>query len=59
MCDLVLFKAINERFSRWLHNPRINVQKLYSSLTKLLFCGVGSSADHVIEDNSMLWDEYQ
>ena len=46
------------RFSRWLHNPRINVQRLYSELIQTAIAQWNQSSLRVIEDTSMLWDEY-
>jgi hypothetical protein len=46
------------RFSRWLHNPRINVQRLYSPLIAAALVEWGSSEITLIEDTSMLWNEY-
>jgi hypothetical protein len=46
------------RFSRWLHNPRINVHKLYSPLIQQALASWGISTITLIEDTSMLWNEY-
>ncbi len=46
------------RFSRWLHNSRINVQRLYSPLIAAALVHGGMSNITLIEDTSMLWDEY-
>lgn len=46
------------RFSRWLHNPRINVQRLYSPLIAAALLKWGMSGITLIEDTSMLWNEY-
>ena len=46
------------RFSRWLHNPRINVQKLYSALIVQALAAWGERKITLIEDTSLLWDEY-
>ena len=46
------------RFSRWLHNSRINVQRLYSPLIAVALVNWGMSKIMLIEDTSMLWDEY-
>lgn len=51
-------QSYQRRFSRWLHNPRINVQKLYSSLIAHALEKWGETSITVIEDTSMLWDEY-
>jgi len=54
----VFAQSHQRRFSRWLHNPRINVHKLYSPLIQSALGGWGVSAITLIEDTSMLWDEY-
>ena len=46
------------RRGRWLHNPRINVHRLYSPLIQTALCAWGVSVITVIEDTSMLWNEY-
>lgn len=46
------------RFSRWLHNPRINVQRLYSPLIASMLVEWDRSEITLIEDTSMLWNEY-
>lgn len=51
-------QSYQRRFSRWLHNPRINVQRLYSSLIAEALEGWAEGSINVIEDTSMLWDEY-
>jgi hypothetical protein len=51
-------QSYQRRFSRWLHNPRINVQRLYSSLIAQALSSWGEASITVIEDTSMLWDEY-
>lgn len=46
------------RFSRWLHNPRINVQRLYSPIIQSALSAWGTSEIVLIEDTSMLWNRY-
>lgn len=46
------------RFSRWLNKSRINVQRLYSPLIAAALRQWGASRITLIEDTSMLWDEY-
>jgi hypothetical protein len=46
------------RFSRWLHNSRINAPRLYSSLMATVLCNWGVSEIILIEDTTMLWDEF-
>ncbi len=54
----VFAQSHQRRFSRWLHNPRINVQKLYSPLIAKCLAEWGQSGITLIEDTSQLWDEY-
>lgn len=54
----VLAQSHQRRFSRWLHNPRINVQKLYSSLIAQALATWGHSKITLIEDTSQLGDKY-
>lgn len=54
----VFAQSHQRRFSRWLHNPRINVQKLYSALIAQALVGWAESEITLIEDTSMLWNEY-
>lgn len=54
----VFAQSHQRRFSRWLHNPRINVQRLYSSLIQAALNQWELSTITLIEDTSMLWDEY-
>jgi hypothetical protein len=54
----MLAQSHQRRFSRWLHNPRINPQKLYSALIRQALASWGVSEIALIEDTSMLWDEF-
>jgi hypothetical protein len=54
----VFAQSHQRRFSRWLHNPRINVQKLYSALIAQALAAWEEPQITLIEDTSMLWDEY-
>lgn len=54
----VFAQSHQRRFSRWLQNPRINVQKLYSALITQALATWGETQITLIEDTSMLWDEY-
>lgn len=54
----VFAQSHQRRFSRWLHNPRINVQKLYSALIAQALAAWGESSITLIEDTSVLWDKY-
>ena len=46
------------RFSRWLHNPRINVHRLYSPLIQFALSGWESDEIYLSLDTSMLWNRY-
>lgn len=54
----VFAQSHQRRLSRWLHNPRINVQKLYSALIAQALVGWAEPEITLIEDTSMLWNEY-
>jgi hypothetical protein len=54
----VFAQSHQRRFSRWLHNPRINVHKLYSALITQALGMWGEPQITLIEDTSMLWNEY-
>ncbi len=46
------------RFSRWLQNSRINVQRLYSPIIQTALSQWGSPEIVLIEDTTMLWNRY-
>lgn len=46
------------RLSRWLHNPRINVQRLYSPLIAAALSQWGAEEIVLILDTTMLWNQY-
>lgn len=46
------------RFSRWLHNARINVHRLYSPLIQKAIADWDAPVITVIEDTSQLWGQY-
>ena len=46
------------RFSRWLHNPRINPQRLYSPLIQAALKGWSEEVLYLSLDTSMLWNQY-
>jgi hypothetical protein len=54
----VFAQSHQRRRGRWLHNSRINVQKLYSPLIAQALAAWGESSITLIEDTSVLWDEY-
>jgi hypothetical protein len=46
------------RWSRWLHNPRLNVHRLYRPLITQALADWDSDRLYLIEDTSQLWDEF-
>lgn len=54
----VFAQSHQRRFSRWLHNSRINVQKLYSPMIAEALAKWGEASITLIEDTSVLWNEY-
>ncbi len=46
------------RFSRWLKNSRINVHRLYKPIIQDALADWDSSDIRVIEDTTMLWNQY-
>lgn len=44
----VFAQSHQRRFSRWLHNPRINVQKLYSALIQAALSSWGVNDNRVV-----------
>ena len=54
----VFAQSKQRRFSRWLHNPRINVQRLYSPLIKLALASWEAQELHLSLDTSLLWNQY-
>jgi hypothetical protein len=54
----VFAQSHQRRSSRWLNNPRINVQKLYSPLIAKALSAWGETSITLIEDTTQLWDEY-
>jgi hypothetical protein len=54
----VFAQSHQRRFSRWLHNPRINVHRLYSYLIRAALSDWELTSITLIEDTTMLWDEY-
>lgn len=55
ICSRAVFAQSHQRrFSRWLHNPRINVHKLYSALIAQALAGWGEPSMTLIEDTSIV-----
>ncbi len=53
-----LAQSHQKRFSRWLHNNRINVHRLYKPIIQLALADWNSSVIKVIEDTTLLWNQY-
>ena len=54
----VFAQSRQRRFSRWLHNPRINPQKLYSPVIAHALSQWNHPELLLILDTSMLWNRY-
>lgn len=54
----VFAQSKQRRFSRWLHNPRINPQRLYRPLIQGALKGWSESLLFLSLDTSMLWNQY-
>ncbi|MDJ0727385.1 MAG: hypothetical protein QNJ38_19980 [Prochloraceae cyanobacterium] len=54
----IFAQSKQRRFSRWLHNPRINVQRLYSPLIQMALVGWEAKELYLSIDTSMLWNRY-
>lgn len=53
-----LAQSKQRRFSRWLHNPRLNPQRLYSPLIQGALKGWEEEVLYLSLDTSMLWNQY-
>ncbi len=54
----VFAQSKQRRFSRWLHNPRINPQRLYSPLIQVALNMWQEELLYISLDTSMLWNQY-
>jgi Transposase DDE domain len=54
----VYAQSTQRRFSRWLHNPRINVARLYGPIIQAALSKWQDSELLLSLDTSMLWDSY-
>lgn len=54
----VFAQSTQRRFSRWLHNGRIQVYRAYAPLIRRLFCDWQDSVVYVALDTTKLWDTY-
>lgn len=53
-----LASSTQRRFSRWLHNPRIEVNSLYAPLIYQAIAGWAAGPLYLALDTSMLWNQY-
>lgn len=51
-------QSTQRRFARWLNNPRINVQRLYSPIIQATLSQWQESILYLSLDTSMLWNQY-
>lgn len=51
-------QSTQRRFARWLNNPRINVQRLYSPLIQAVLAGWEEEVLYLSLDTSTLWQQY-
>ena len=51
-------QSYQRRFSRWLHNSRINAPRLYKPIIQEALADWDGSVISVIEDTTMLWNQY-
>ncbi len=54
----IIAQSHQRRFSRWLDNPRINVQRLYTPIIQLALTEWGEPVIVLIEDTTLLWNQY-
>ena len=51
-------QSIQRRFTRWLHNERIQVNELYGPLIQAALAAWGKETLYLALDTSRLWDKY-
>ena len=51
-------QSTQRRFQRWLHNPRINVARLYSPLIQGALASWADEHLYLSVDTSLLWQQY-
>lgn len=54
----VYAQSTQRRFARWLHNPRINVARLYRPLIQRALADWSDPVLYLCLDTSSLWDQY-
>jgi hypothetical protein len=57
-CRGQLAQSKQRRVSRWLHNARINVHRLYKPLIKAALSTWQEDCLYLSLDTSLFWDEY-
>ena len=55
---LALAQSTQRRFQRWLYNPRINVQRLYSPLIQGVLAQWQEDVLYLSLDTTTLWNQY-
>ncbi len=54
----IFAQSHQRRRGRWLHNPRLNVHRLYSPLIQAALGTWGVTVITIIEDTTLLWNTY-
>ncbi len=57
-CRGVQAQSKQRRLSRWLHNSRLNVHRLYKPLIQAALAGWAEDCLYLSLDTSLFWDEY-
>lgn len=57
-CQGIFAQSKQRRISRWLHNARINVHRLYSPLIQAALANWQEEVMYIALDTSLFWDEY-
>jgi hypothetical protein len=57
-CRGVQAQSKQRRLSRWLHNSRLNVHRLYKPLIEAVLADWAEACLYLSLDTSLFWDEY-
>lgn len=57
-CRALRAQSSQRRFSRWLHNDKLQVSHLYAPLIEEALWSWGESTLYLALDTTMLWDRY-
>ena len=57
-CRGVQAQSKQRRLSRWLHNSRLNIHRLYKPLIQAALAGWDEDCLYLSLDTSLFWDEY-